>query len=136
MLGSPNFFRGIYNGSSGSSDIKNGSAKIQSVFQNYFNSIELATDVTAFTGRSDYGPFIENGVPAGGLATGAEVIKDAAGRLKYGGYANVPYDPCYHQYCDTVENINRHVLLEMSRAAANTLSILASQDDLIGFLNS
>lgn len=50
-------------------------------------------DLTAFDGRSDYGPFIENGIPAGGLFTGAERIKNAEGRAKYGGLANAAYDP-------------------------------------------
>ena len=34
---------------------------------------------TDFSGRSDYGPFIAAGIPAGGLFTGAEGIKTAAG---------------------------------------------------------
>lgn len=32
------------------------------------------------------------GIPAGGLATGAEEIKDAAGRTMFGGFANTPFD--------------------------------------------
>ena len=45
------------------------------VFNGYFASQGLATDPTAFDGRSDYGPFIAAGIPAGGLFTGAEGIK-------------------------------------------------------------
>jgi hypothetical protein len=34
------------------------------------------------------------------------VPKTVEGRGKYGGLANTAYDPCYHQFCDSVENIN------------------------------
>ena len=36
---------------------------------------------------------------AGGLFTGAEVLKTVEERKLYGGLANAPYDPCYHQVC-------------------------------------
>ena len=49
----------------------------------------LATEPTAFDGRSDYGAFIDVGIPAGGLFTGAEGIKTAAQAAIYGGDAGV-----------------------------------------------
>ena len=55
-----------------------------------------------FSGRSDYGPFIAVGIPAGGLFTGAEVPKTAAEEALYGGVAGASYDPCYHQPCDNL----------------------------------
>jgi PA domain len=55
-----------------------GSAQIEALFNDYFASQGLATDPTAFDGRSDYGPFISVGVPAGGLFSGAEGEKTAA----------------------------------------------------------
>jgi len=136
MIASPNFYRGIYNGSSGKDDVKAGSGKIQAIFQEFFDNQQIATELKPFDGRSDYGPFIEVGIPAGGLAAGAEVIKTAAGRTKYGGYANVAYDPCYHLECDTIDNVNQEVLIELAKGAAYTLGSLADQDDLKGFLNS
>ena len=68
------------------------------------------TDETAFDGRSDYGPFIAVGIPAGGLFTGAEGIKTAEQAAIFGGTAGEPYDPCYHAACDTSRNVNRRVL--------------------------
>ena len=67
------------------------------------------TDPTAFDGRSDYGAFIANGVPAGGLFSGAEGIKTAAQEARYGGFAGLAYDPCYHQACDDVLQPELHV---------------------------
>ena len=75
MLGSPNYFRGVYHGGAATVDpeIRTASGNIQIVLEDFFKSKNLGYDLTAFDGRSDYGPFIEKKIPAGGLATGAEV---------------------------------------------------------------
>jgi len=95
----------------------------------------MAYDLTGFDGRSDYGPFIQNGIPAGGLFTGAEVVKTPALRTKYKGIANAAFDPCYHQACDSLDNINLQVLTEMSKAVAHALDFLAPMPDLAAFLS-
>lgn len=64
------------------------------MYLDYFASQGLATEPTAFDGRSDYGPFIATGIPAGGLFTGAEGIKTPAQQAIYGGTAGQPFDPC------------------------------------------
>ena len=64
-----------------------------------------ATVGTDFDGRSDYGPFIAVGIPAGGIFTGAEGIKTAEEAALFGGTAGVAYDICYHQACDTLANL-------------------------------
>jgi Zn-dependent M28 family amino/carboxypeptidase len=92
MLGSPNFMRGIHNGSSGPEDVRHGSALIQQLFEGYFQSQQLPFMLTAFDGRSDYAAFIANGIPAGGLFTGAEVLKTMEERKIFGGLANTAYD--------------------------------------------
>ncbi len=66
MLASPNYHRGIYNGSSAQESIRVVSTKIQKIFQDYFDSQKLSYTLLEFNGRSDYGPFIQNGIPAGG----------------------------------------------------------------------
>jgi Zn-dependent M28 family amino/carboxypeptidase len=57
----------------------------------------LATEPIAFDGRSDYGPFIAEGIPAGGLFTGAEGIKTPQKAAIFGGTAGIAYDICCHQ---------------------------------------
>ncbi len=52
-----------------------GSDVVEDVSNGYFAGKGLPTEPTAFDGRSDYGPFIDVGIPAGGLFTGAEDIK-------------------------------------------------------------
>lgn len=64
-------------------------------------------------------------VPAGGICTGAEVLKTMPERSTYGGFANAQLDPCYHQGCDTLENVDQTVLGQMARSAAFVVQRLA-----------
>ena len=51
-----------------------------------------------------------NGIPSGGLFTGAEGIKTAEQASIWGGTAGAQFDPCYHIACDTFANNNDHAL--------------------------
>jgi Zn-dependent M28 family amino/carboxypeptidase len=107
MIGSPNYMFGIYDGdnSGGTAPpgfIPPGSAEIEDVFEGFFDSRALPSQDSEFSGRSDYGPFIAVGIPAGGLFTGAEVPKTASEAALYGGVAGAAYDPCYHSFCDNL----------------------------------
>ncbi|MGH3458349.1 M28 family peptidase [Aeromicrobium sp.] len=127
MVGSPNYVRFVYDGdgSSGGPSGPNGSDSIEDVFTDYFAGKNLASSPTDFDGRSDYGPFIEAGIPAGGLFSGAEGIKTAEEAAIYGGTAGAAYDPCYHAACDDITNINDKALLELGDAAAHATAVLA-----------
>ena len=132
MLASPNFVRFVYDGNTDQTPppaggAPAGSGTIEQVFLRYFASQDLATAPTAFDGRSDYGPFIAKGIPAGGLFSGAEGIKTAAQAETFGGTAGAPYDPCYHQACDKLNpmlepgNLNLTALDQMSDAVAHSV---------------
>jgi Zn-dependent M28 family amino/carboxypeptidase len=127
MVGSPNFVRFVYDGdgSAFGVDGPSGSGRIEDVFVDYFESQGLATEPTEFDGRSDYDAFINAGIPAGGLFTGAEGIKTAAQAAIYGGTAGVAYDPCYHQACDTIANLSSTALDQMSDAIAHSTLVFA-----------
>jgi Zn-dependent M28 family amino/carboxypeptidase len=132
MVGSPNFVRFVYDGDTSDTPppaggAPTGSGTIEQVFLGHFRSQGLAAAPTAFDGRSDYGPFIAQGIPAGGLFTGAEGIKTPAQEEVYGGVAGLAYDPCYHQACDTFFNLNYTALDQMSDAAAHTAWTFARQ---------
>ena len=43
----------------------------------------------------------------------------------YGGTAGVPFDPCYHQLCDTLANISEHCLQEHKDAAVHAILTFA-----------
>jgi Zn-dependent M28 family amino/carboxypeptidase len=109
MIASPNFVYFIYDGDNsdgGATPGPAGSAQIEKLFETYYGARQLPFKGTAFDGRSDYGPFIAAGIPAGGLFTGAEGIKTAEEAALWGGTAGQPYDPCYHLACDTIDNLN------------------------------
>jgi Zn-dependent M28 family amino/carboxypeptidase len=127
MIASPNFVRFVYDGDGSDTPTAGpaGSAQIEQVFLNWFASQGLATTPTAFDGRSDYGPFIARGAPAGGLFSGAEVIKTPAQAAVYGGVAGVAYDPCYHQLCDDITNLNDTSFDQLSDGAAQALVTFA-----------
>jgi len=137
MIASPNFLRAVYNGSNAQDGaIRKASQRVTDLFTAEFDKNNLAWNLTSFDGRSDYGPFIAHGIPAGGLFTGAEAIKTVGGRTKYGGLANAAYDPCYHQACDTVGNINQEVYKQLAVSGATVLQNLALQQNLRNYLNS
>ena len=137
MVGSPNFVRFVYDGNTShtpppAGGAPAGSGVIEQVFLDYFGSQGLATDPTAFDGRSDYGPFIAQGIPAGGLFTGAEGIKTARQAEIYGGTAGVAFDRCYHQACDTLANLSHAALDQMSDAAAHATWTFARSKTTLG----
>jgi Zn-dependent M28 family amino/carboxypeptidase len=127
MIGSPNFVRFVYDGDGSDTPLAgpNGSKNIENVFLDYFGEEGLPTEPTAFDGRSDYGPFIAVGIPAGGLFTGAEGIKTPEQVAIYGGTAGDQYDPCYHLACDTFANVSEVVLDQNSDAAAHAVLTFA-----------
>jgi Zn-dependent M28 family amino/carboxypeptidase len=126
MLGSPNYVRFVYDGdgSAGGTAGPAGSAAIERIFTDYFDAKGLASEPTDFDGRSDYGPFIEAGIPAGGLFSGAEGIKTPEEAVVYGGTAGEPYDACYHAACDDISNLNPNALFELGDAAAHATAVL------------
>ncbi len=134
MVGSPNYVRFVYDGDNSTgegAEGPDGSDDIEQLFTSYFDRQGLASSPTAFDGRSDYGPFIENGVPAGGLFTGAEGIKTEEEAKVYGGQAGEAYDPCYHAACDDRSNVSPKAIDEMSDAAAHVLYVLAQNPGLV-----
>jgi Zn-dependent M28 family amino/carboxypeptidase len=127
MVGSPNFVRFVYDGdgSAFGVDGPSGSGRIEAVFTDYFSSQGMATEPTEFDGRSDYDAFINAGIPAGGLFTGAEGIKTVEQAAVYGGTAGIAYDPCYHQACDTFANVSTEAIDQMSDAVAHSTLLFA-----------
>ncbi len=107
MVASPNYMFGVYDGDNSGDTapdgfIPDGSAQIEDVFEKFYADRGEPSQDSEFSGRSDYGPFIAVGIPAGGLFTGAEVSKTPAEAALYGGVPGAAYDPCYHQPCDNL----------------------------------
>ncbi|MFV2174352.1 M28 family peptidase [Actinomadura sp. LOL_016] len=129
MLGSPNGIRAVYDGDSSlgqGTTPPAGSAAIEKMFREYYRARDLPTAEAVFNGRSDYGPFIDHGIPAGGLATGADGVKTAAEAKAYGGRAGKTYDPCYHAKCDRMKNVNMKLLDTNVDGVAHVTQLLAA----------
>ncbi|WP_369257967.1 M28 family peptidase [Geodermatophilus amargosae] len=131
MIGSPNFARFVYDGDQSTFPapagvpVPEGSDQIEYVFEDFYESRGLYYEGTEFSGRSDYQAFINNGIPSGGLFTGAEVLKEDYQVLLYGGEAGVAYDPNYHEAGDDIGNIDEKALDENSDAVAYAVLTLA-----------
>ncbi len=114
MVASPNYIFGVYDADQSSFEapvpVPEGSEAIEDVFEAYYSRRNIPYDDSEFSGRSDYQAFIDVGIPAGGLFTGAEEIKTDAQVALWGGTAGDQFDPCYHIACDTIDNVSRGAL--------------------------
>lgn len=134
MIGSPNYGLFIYDGDGSAFGLTGpaGSDDIEALFERYYADVAgVPSEPTAFSGRSDYQAFILNGIPAGGLFTGAEVPKTPAQVEKWGGTAGVAYDPCYHSGCDGLTNLNHEALAINADAIAYVVYLYASGGEVI-----
>lgn len=110
IIASPNYGLFVYDADE--SDVPapvpvpDGSDAIEDVFEAFYDARGLPYRGTEFSGRSDYRAFIDVGIPAGGLFTGAEVIKTPEDAALWGGTAGDQFDPCYHLACDTFDNVS------------------------------
>jgi Zn-dependent M28 family amino/carboxypeptidase len=129
MVGSPNYIIGVYDADESTYEapvaVPPGSPETEDVFTDYFDQIGQPWVDTEFSGRSDYQAFIENGVPASGLFTGADGSKTAEEVALFGGTEGIFYDPNYHSPQDTIDNVDPTALDIMSRAIGHAVASLA-----------
>jgi hypothetical protein len=115
MVASPNYIFMVYDADQSTFPVPDGfipagSEAIEDLYESYYTALSIPYDDTEFSGRSDYEAFILAGIPSGGLFTGAEEIKSDEQEAIWGGTAGEQFDPCYHEACDTIENIDLHAL--------------------------
>lgn len=117
MLASPNPGYFTYDGDQslpadvrGQPVVPEGSAGIERTLVAYLKSAGKTAQDTSFDGRSDYDGFTLAGIPAGGLFSGAEMKMSADQAKLWGGTADQPFDPNYHQKTDTLDHIDRTAL--------------------------
>jgi Zn-dependent M28 family amino/carboxypeptidase len=117
MLASPNPGYFTYDGDQslpadtrGQPVVPEGSAGIERTLVAYLKSAGKTAQDTSFDGRSDYDGFTLTGIPSGGLFSGAENKMSAEQAKLWGGTANEPFDPNYHQKGDTLDHIDRTAL--------------------------
>jgi len=105
------------------------SGHIQRLFEKAFDSMNVPWEWSGL-GGSDYASFLEVGIPAGGILTGASSAKSAAMAAKFGGVAGAPYAPCYHKPCDVWADFDRQRLFTMSKATAQVTETMLTDPEL------
>ncbi|KAL5342241.1 hypothetical protein BJX70DRAFT_338969 [Aspergillus crustosus] len=128
MIASPNYAILLYDGDGSAYNLTGpaGSGAIEKLFEDYFTSKGVPTIETEFDGRSDYEAFILNGIPAGGVFTGAEDLKTEEEAALFGGEAGVSFDANYHRVGDDFTNLNHEAYLLNSKASAFAVATYAS----------
>ena len=125
MIASPNFARMVYDGDDsdgqGAGAGPAGSEQIEELFTGFFSTQGLNSKATDFSGRSDYGPFIAEGIPSGGLFTGAEEIATELDNRLFGSTVDVAFDPNYHEAGDTIDNLDLTVFEQNIDAIAHSV---------------
>jgi Zn-dependent M28 family amino/carboxypeptidase len=128
MIASPNYVHQIYDGDGSAYGLTGptGSGDIEAFFEQYFTRVGVPYNATEFNGRSDYGPFLDANIPAGGSTTGADEIKTEKEAAIWGGVAGEILDQNYHQAKDTVDNLNQEAWLLHSRGIAAAVAKYAT----------
>ena len=134
MMGSTNFVPSVYDGdgipvppvfSSPGGPL---AGQVEQVFVDYFNDIGAPPTKLAIDRRSDYAPFLDAGIPFGAITSGFDGVKTPAEAALFGGEAGKPYDPCYHEACDTIENVSKKALRLMAGAAIHAIMEFATRE--------
>ena len=128
MVGSPNFGRFVQLAQEKPDSL---AAAVRRALVSYFRDRNLPVEERVRTGQRGFGSddasFGEKGIPTLGLYAGAGETKQEVHTALFGGSAGRPFDPCYHRACDTMDNVNRGVLEEMSSALSHALGELSRQ---------
>jgi Zn-dependent M28 family amino/carboxypeptidase len=124
MIASPNYVLGIYDGDGSAFNLTGplGSNTIEKDFEDFFKSKGKPSVPSIFSGRSDYAAFLENGIPSGGLFTGAEELKTEEEAQLFGGQAGVALDPNYHEKGDDINNLSHEAFLLNTQAIAHSVA--------------
>jgi Zn-dependent M28 family amino/carboxypeptidase len=121
MVASPNFARFVL---ASTGDNKLASIARRELLADFREHDLAAEERVKDSNRSDDAAFSRQGIPTVSLYTGASESKSEAQASLFGGAAGRPYDPCYHRACDTIDNVDRDVLEQNSRALVRALGTI------------
>jgi aminopeptidase S len=107
-----------------------GSATVARVLGEELAKTGVSPEVIEFVG-DDESPFVDADIPSGGAENGDHDKKSDAQARTWGGQAGQEYDPCYHQACDGLGNVNRVVLDHYMHAIAGTLAYFATSSERV-----
>jgi Peptidase family M28/PA domain len=84
-----------------------------------------APNRSSIGGASDHASFQRAGIEVGGVFTGASGRVSRSSAERFGARAGRAADPCYHQACDTLRNVNRAMLERVADAVEAAVWALA-----------
>ena len=114
MVGSPNAVLETY-----------GSGATEAALRRELDARGPAPNRSSIGGASDHASFQRAGIEVGGVFTGASGRVSRASAERFGAQAGRPADPCYHQACDTLRNIDRPVMERVAESVEAALRSLA-----------
>ncbi|HEX5949859.1 MAG TPA: M20/M25/M40 family metallo-hydrolase [Actinomycetota bacterium] len=126
MVASPNFVRYVIADAQTDADAAEGDERIRTLFTGYFEDLGLEVESVETYGGADHGAFARAGIPVGGLFAGTVEEKTDEQAERYGGEVGEPLDGCYHQACDTLENVSDVALEQFAAAYVAVLTELAA----------
>ncbi len=129
MVASPNGVPFLYDGDGSTGEwAPEGSAAFERALEEGYELQGLDWEETQPWAPTDSWGFLELGVPTSGIFTGAYETKTPAQAERYGGTAGEALDPCYHQLCDNLDNVDRLRFEQSGKAAAHALQTLLVLD--------
>jgi Peptidase family M28/PA domain len=121
MVASTNFVTFVYEASPEDPEI---SRRVADLFADALQDLGAESEPLDLQGASDHAAFDDVGVPTGGLYSGSQEVKTPAQAEAYGGTAGAKLDRCYHQPCDTIDNVNERALRLHALALVRVLAAL------------
>ena len=121
MVASTNFVTFVYEASPDDPEI---SRRVADLFADALQDLGAESEPLDLQGASDHASFDDVGVPTGGLYSGSQEVKTPAQAEAYGGTAGAKLDPCYHQPCDTIDNVSKRALRLHAVALVRVLTAL------------
>jgi Zn-dependent M28 family amino/carboxypeptidase len=115
MVGSPNAVLETY-----------GRGRTEAALRRELDARGPAPNRSSIGGASDHASFQRAGIEVGGVFTGASGRVSRASAERFGAQAGRPADPCYHQSCDTLRNIDRAALRRVADSVEAALRSLAA----------
>lgn len=130
MIASPNggYFVQGGKGSDESASGPAGSATVARVLADELGRTGVTAETIEFVG-DDETPFIAAGIPSGGAENGDSKTKSQEQARAWGGQPGAVFDPCYHQACDNLDNVNREVISHYLPALAGTVAHFATSSE-------
>lgn len=122
MIASPNYVLRVLDSDGsefpGTTPGPPGSGEAEAVLAAWFDARGYGHNASQLLGNSDYLPFLEAGVPCGGLDAGFDSLKTEREAALFGGTVGAPLDALYHTDGDNMTNLSPVAFEIMGKAIA------------------